>query len=215
MLFFFFFFNDTATTEIYTLSLHDALPISEVGPARCGGDRPVAATRLAVAHETVRLVQEAAAIDGLRRPSSRVHEAVRGGQGRHHFAAAHGHRTGHGRDRSGVRLDAALVAHGGEPADAVHDIVRIAREGGEGGEGGKDGTRPTHAAPPRRRPHAAGPRPDPAAPAPTGRRCRSEEHTSELQSLAYLVCRLLLEKKKKRAKSMTRDIKHGQSDERA
>src|SRR2546427_7580298 len=28
MPFFFFFFNDTATTEIYTLSLHDALPIS-------------------------------------------------------------------------------------------------------------------------------------------------------------------------------------------
>src|SRR2546425_11637003 len=28
-------------------------------------------------------------------------------------------------------------------------------------------------------------------------RIRSEEHTSELQSLAYLVCRLLLEKKKK------------------
>src|SRR3990170_5446784 len=27
-IFFFFFFNDTATTEIYTLSLHDALPIS-------------------------------------------------------------------------------------------------------------------------------------------------------------------------------------------
>src|SRR5260370_32593007 len=27
MSFFFFFFNDTATTEIYTLSLHDALPI--------------------------------------------------------------------------------------------------------------------------------------------------------------------------------------------
>src|SRR6202453_4165425 len=33
---FFFFFNDTATTEIYTLSLHDALPIfGEVG--LCGG----------------------------------------------------------------------------------------------------------------------------------------------------------------------------------
>src|SRR6266446_5257881 len=29
---FFFFFNDTATTEIYTLSLHDALPISVRGP---------------------------------------------------------------------------------------------------------------------------------------------------------------------------------------
>src|SRR3712207_9446390 len=31
-----FFFNDTATTEIYTLSLHDALPISAEG----GGGRP-------------------------------------------------------------------------------------------------------------------------------------------------------------------------------
>src|SRR2546429_5312508 len=28
----FFFFNDTATTEIYTLSLHDALPISQSRP---------------------------------------------------------------------------------------------------------------------------------------------------------------------------------------
>src|SRR3712207_7531904 len=31
---------------------------------------------------------------------------------------------------------------------------------------------------------------------PPKRRCRSEEHTSELQSRQYLVCRLLLEKKK-------------------
>src|SRR6266550_7753610 len=31
LVFFFFFFNDTATTEIYTLSLHDALPISSAG----------------------------------------------------------------------------------------------------------------------------------------------------------------------------------------
>src|SRR2546425_8997905 len=30
---FFFFFNDTATTEIYTLSLHDALPISTIANA--------------------------------------------------------------------------------------------------------------------------------------------------------------------------------------
>src|SRR5688572_33398258 len=34
---FFFFFNDTATTEIYTLSLHDALPISgTTGPTTRG-----------------------------------------------------------------------------------------------------------------------------------------------------------------------------------
>src|SRR5258707_8729684 len=39
MIFFFFFFNDTATTEIYTLSLHDALPIfvlDQVGLVRPG-----------------------------------------------------------------------------------------------------------------------------------------------------------------------------------
>src|SRR3712207_9496584 len=41
VLIFMFFFNDTATTEIYTLSLHDALPICRSGqPARVatGGD---------------------------------------------------------------------------------------------------------------------------------------------------------------------------------
>src|SRR2546423_10093248 len=37
-MFFFFFFNDTATTEIYTLSLHDALPIwIPVQRAQLGG----------------------------------------------------------------------------------------------------------------------------------------------------------------------------------
>src|SRR2546422_6195023 len=34
----FFFFNDTATTEIYTLSLHDALPISRLNAAGRIGD---------------------------------------------------------------------------------------------------------------------------------------------------------------------------------
>src|SRR2546425_9534181 len=34
---------------------------------------------------------------------------------------------------------------------------------------------------------------------------RSEEHTSELQSLAYLVCRLLLEKKKKKKRTLQYD----------
>src|SRR5256885_16712376 len=38
-LFRFFFFNDTATTEIYTLSLHDALPIS-AGCRSHGADSP-------------------------------------------------------------------------------------------------------------------------------------------------------------------------------
>src|SRR6476620_12634813 len=37
LLVFFFFFNDTATTEIYTLSLHDALPTSR--SRRCASPR--------------------------------------------------------------------------------------------------------------------------------------------------------------------------------
>src|SRR2546425_13148178 len=93
---FFFFFNDTATTEIYTLSLHDALPISSmslgVTPPSC----------IAWRHgPSVRSMRSATSASSLAR-------------------------------------------------------VRVST------------------------------------------RCRSEEHTSELQSLAYLVCRLLLEKKKKR-----------------
>src|SRR3712207_8302882 len=96
----FFFFNDTATTEIYTLSLHDALPIcSAFGSATAG---TAAGRKAANRHSTA---------ISCRAPRVRV---VRG---------------------------------------------RV----------------------PRRRLI----------------RTRSEEHTSELQSRQYLVCRLLLEKKKK------------------
>src|SRR2546430_11032016 len=42
---FFFFFNDTATTEIYTLSLHDALPIY-TEPAEPGVPEPPGGTSL-------------------------------------------------------------------------------------------------------------------------------------------------------------------------
>src|SRR3712207_8894431 len=47
-LFFFFFFNDTATTEIYTLSLHDALPILNERPLPIGrrGERRDPGVRL-------------------------------------------------------------------------------------------------------------------------------------------------------------------------
>src|SRR5687768_17813047 len=101
MLFFLFFFNVTATTEIYTLSLHDALPIL----SRC------ARTRRA------------------------VHEA-------------------------------ALTSHSASAAESSRPSgVVAAREC-------------------------------------CRRSCkwfvRSEEHTSELQSRLHLVCRLLLEKKKKK-----------------
>src|SRR5437016_12137638 len=46
---FFFFFNDTATTEIYTLSLHDALPICEEREALGGvGDEQASGRRSGV-----------------------------------------------------------------------------------------------------------------------------------------------------------------------
>src|SRR5262245_63735466 len=52
--------------------------------------------------------------------------------------------------------------------------------------------------------HFAGQRGDAPVPLRLAMDQRSEEHTSELQSLRHLVCRLLLEKKKKKKKS--RDI---------
>src|SRR5687767_15201729 len=101
---FFFFFNDTATTEIYTLSLHDALPIFLK-----------AGQRLGVARAFGRQV---------------VRDEV-------------------------LRLAVAI-------ADAEERLAVLAP--------------------------------------------RSEEHTSELQSLAYLVCRLLLEKKKKKHNQLKKNI---------
>src|SRR3712207_8134010 len=106
-----FFFNDTATTEIYTLSLHDALPIS--GEASVSRTAPRASGRVRV-----------------------------------------GASTGGGR---AIPVTWAEDVQGEESRMEATE----AREG----------------------------------------RSRSEEHTSELQSRQYLVCRLLLEKKKNNSKS--------------
>src|SRR2546430_7573284 len=105
---FFFFFNDTATTEIYTLSLHDALPIFvQVAHMR---HRP--ACYLPIPFGAI--VSRAYAATGPRHPRERRIESL----------------------PEGIR----------HPPDSAY---------------------------------------------------RSEEHTSELQSQSNLVCRLLLEKKKK------------------
>src|SRR5262245_62702413 len=45
-------------------------------------------------------------------------------------------------------------------------------------------------------------------------RTRSEEHTSELQSLRHLVCRLLLEKKKKKTRPTQREQREEEKQER-
>src|SRR2546429_7166892 len=62
MIFVFFFFNDTATTEIYTLSLHDALPIYALRRAGAGRDhRP----RIRQVHEGHARTQSAAPAAGV------------------------------------------------------------------------------------------------------------------------------------------------------
>src|SRR6266480_5913093 len=89
----------------------------------------------------------------------------------------------------------ADAAYGPDPRDGISS-----RGAHRGGRGYSRVDQSRHRAPHRdwQRPHAMG-----YGPAPTGAgrslRCerRSEEHTSELQSHVNLVCRLLLEKKKK------------------
>src|SRR5690348_17458701 len=61
------------------------------------------------------------------------------------------------------------------------------------------GPRRTRSRPARPRPHETSP-PARRGPRAAPARGRSEEHTSELQSPVHLVCRLLLEKKKKKLK---------------
>src|SRR5687767_15475521 len=97
-----------------------------------------------------------------------------------------------------------LTRHGGVPfyTISLHDALPIWQEGWDAAEPGAARVapsrarrrpprllRPGHDCSPRRRGGAADEGVLPAL-------VRSEEHTSELQSLAYLVCRLLLEKKK-------------------
>src|SRR2546429_9791112 len=56
----FFFFNDTATTEIYTLSLHDALPIYPDGEIR----GQIAAANISVIFADLSGAQEVPAVGG-------------------------------------------------------------------------------------------------------------------------------------------------------
>src|SRR3712207_8038932 len=81
--FFFFFFNDTATTEIYTLSLHDALPIYEkpvlVRPARDGHLHlvvvPVAVRVVALAERVAVLSLRQAGVVQADRKSTRLNSS--------------------------------------------------------------------------------------------------------------------------------------------
>src|SRR5258708_29830721 len=103
----FFFFNDTATTEIYTLSLHDALPISlragwvaEVNQALASGagasrlvrqDRDRKSTRLNSSHQIISY-----AVFCLKKKKSNKDEQH--AERRDHGAPDHGVRPGTPRD---------------------------------------------------------------------------------------------------------------------
>src|SRR3989454_7087501 len=70
-LFSFFFFNDTATTEIYTLSLHDALPI-------CSAEECAFQQVLAIKYVVdIQLRTNYRAADGERIPGTRIDDEVR------------------------------------------------------------------------------------------------------------------------------------------
>src|SRR3712207_7161528 len=58
----FFFFNDTATTEIYTLSLHDALPISWTAPPPSSVTPSSDTARVTAPGDTARVTPRAAAL---------------------------------------------------------------------------------------------------------------------------------------------------------
>src|SRR5256886_12421252 len=71
----FFFFNDTATTEIYTLSLHDALPISIQGRGNLAEAERCYREILADARVAGERDAEAQAEHGLDRKSTRLNSS--------------------------------------------------------------------------------------------------------------------------------------------
>src|SRR6266700_4340456 len=126
LFFFFFFFNDPATTEIYTLSLHDALPICRTTPRRAaGGDPPGAgraATRRRGRRETVARHPHP---DRAGVPRRRDHPSQRGDPGstpgpeqtrRERGGRRPTHTAGRGRDD----VDVGRTAHEQEDRPADH-----------------------------------------------------------------------------------------------
>src|SRR5256884_6667382 len=88
---FLFFFNDTATTEIYTLSLHDALPISDqqlkdenecfASAKQQSGIDPQAPPPATKTEEQKKAEQQAAADNAKQAKGGRVRGAARGAAG--------------------------------------------------------------------------------------------------------------------------------------
>src|SRR3712207_8058036 len=96
------------------------------------------------------------------------------------------------------------------PRSTLFPYTTLFRSCPPAGASVRNRSRTEAAAPPASRPDgsgSSGPAPGGEGRADGGWSRRSEEHTSELQSRQYLVCRLLLEKKKK----ITSEMKHKSS----
>src|SRR6266581_4929911 len=212
LVFFFFFFNDTATTEIYTLSLHDALPIppaetscslpAQSGPSRSGLTRTATrdrkSTRLNSSHLSISYAVFCLKKKKLPRPGPR--SSTRTVPRRRLSSSRRGPAPGRRRPAHRLRASQGDRRH---PVGAVFFVNDTATT--------EIYTLSLHDALPisgRPRPPAARcRRAPPAAGSPArGRHRRSEEHTSELQSPVHLVCRLLLEKKKKKITTLINNI---------
>src|SRR5215472_9247323 len=178
---FFFFFNDTATTEIYTLSLHDALPISSAWRSRASSSP--AGTATGSCCSWVRSEEHTSELQSLRHLVCRLLLEKKKCPFSSHplFSICH------------LPLDDGLFISPilpfapisvfffflmirRPPRSTLFPYTTLFRSldellGPDVGHRGQD------------RLELVG---------------RSEEHTSELQSLRHLVCRLLLEKKKKK-----------------
>src|SRR3712207_571383 len=112
-----FFFNDTATTEIYTLSLHDALPILQAGRLLRSLSRPARGE-----HGQARRLQAAEHSGGLlarRREEPHAHQGLRygvaDGEGTQGLPPTAGGSEGEGppQDRQGPGALCVLAGYGG------------------------------------------------------------------------------------------------------
>src|SRR5256886_13209993 len=115
MIFIFFFFNDTATTEIYTLSLHDALPIASPWGSGSPRDNSVTSSPGATAACRRRRPNTRPAPGTARTPGLRSYVHPGRGPARTSFAHAHV-RQGLRPDRAGAGRRGPLRGPG-QPTD--------------------------------------------------------------------------------------------------
>src|SRR2546428_9167225 len=126
-LYFFFFFNDTATTEIYTLSLHDALPISASVGARRRGGGPRGAARHAAGRSRGRPAVRRRRGGRSGRQPARPHRAqVVAGQDRSHVLRGAARGVDRDLERRGARRGRGAAACVGLAAPRPAATARLA-----------------------------------------------------------------------------------------